>query len=202
VKKSRVSWFAPEHVLLLVVDIQNIQFPRPVGEGAAPCAQKAPQDGRAEGIEEKRETGAGGEREVGGVAAKHAHGRAGTASCAPDRHIFAADARQTGMQFYADDGSEGIRRGQQHGAAHTGAEVHECVCVNGGDGTAAAPANNDVLKDRGRDGVIGRDMAVVTMAGGEMTPGNQSAGAHAKLEIEGMADEAVADREPLQQARL
>jgi hypothetical protein len=35
-------------------------------------------------------------------------------------------------------------------------------------------------------------VAIMAVTGGEMTAGDEAAGAHAELEIEGMADEAIA----------
>ena len=47
------SWLAAQHVLLLVVDVQNIQLPGVVGKVLFPRLQQPPQHGCAKGIEEK-----------------------------------------------------------------------------------------------------------------------------------------------------
>ena len=91
---------------------------------------------------------------------------------------------------------------EQQSAAHACAEIDERVGVDGRDGPAAPPAHQNALKDRGRNGVVGRDVAIVPVPGVKMTAGDQSAGTHAKLQVEGMADEPVFHRQTRQKTRL
>ena len=200
VKKPLESRLAPEHVFLLVVDVQNIQLPRAFGKCPAPCAQKAAQHRRAKGIEEKNNAGSGRERKFQSVAAKHAHGHARATGGTPKGKIPACNARQRGMQLHANDGAKGIIGGEQHGAAHAGAEIDEGVFVDGRERAASAPAHDHALKNRGRDRVVGRYVAVVAMPRAEMTSRNQAAGAHAEFQVEWMADQAIFFRQPGQAA--
>jgi len=194
------SGLAPEHVFLLVVHIKNIELSRAFSESTAPCAQKAAQHRCAKGIEEKCDARSARKREICNIAANHAHGRARAAGGAPKRKIPAGDAREGGMQLNANDGAKGIIRGEQHGAPHAGAQIDEGVSVDRSEWLASTPTDDDALKDGGRDCVVGRDMPVVTMARAEVPPGNQAAGAHAKLQVEGVADQSIFLHEPRQAA--
>ena len=106
------------------------------------------------------------------------------------------------MQFDADDGAKGIRGSKQQSAAHAGAEIDKCVRVNIRDGSALPPAYQDSFKDRGRNCVVGRDVPVVPVPGVEMAAGNQSACADAKLQVEGVADQAIFNRQTRQKPWL
>ena len=166
------------------------------GKSAAPGAQKAPQHRRAKGIEEKHHARSGRDGEICGVAAKHAHGCACAIGGAPKRKIPACDARQGGMQLNADDGAKRIIGGEEHCASHAGAEIDECVRVDRREGPASAPTHEDALKDGGRDRVVGRDVPIVTVARAKVAPRNQAAGAHAKLQVEGVANQSIFLRQP------
>lgn len=191
VKKPLEFRLASEHAFLLVVDIQDVQLCRAFGAGQSPGAHETAQHRGAKGIEEKNQAGAGRERKLQGVAAKHAHGDAGAPGSAPMGKIPARDARQRGMQLHAEHGAKGMLGCEQHGAAHAGAKIDKRVFVDGGDRAATPPTHDETLKNRRSHCVIGRNVAVVAMPGGEMTPCDQSAGAHAEFEVEGMADQAV-----------
>ena len=104
------------------------------------------------------------------------------------------------MQLYAYDVTKRISGGQQHRATHAGAEIDKRVRIDRRERAALAPANDHPLKDGGRDGVVGRYVAVVAVAGAEMPPRNQTTGAHAEFEVEGVADQAVFCGQPGQAA--
>ena len=136
------------------------------------------------------------------IAAVHPHGHARAPSRAPQSHVPAADARQRGMHLHSDDGAERVRRGQQHGAAHACAQIDKCISIDRRHRAASPPAHDDALKYRWRDGVISRHVPVVPVAGGEVTPRNQAAGPHSKLQVEGMPDEPIFYRQPRQERGL
>ena len=106
------------------------------------------------------------------------------------------------MQFDAHDGAKGKRGREQQCAAHACAEIDERIGIDGRDGPAAAPAHQNALKNRRRNGVVGCNVAIVPVAGIQMAAGDQPTGAHAKLQVEGMADQAVFHRQTGQEPRL
>ena len=104
------------------------------------------------------------------------------------------------MQLNANHLAKRISGGQQHSPAHAGAEIDKRVCVDRRERAALAPAHDDSLKDGWRDCVVGRYVAVVAVAGAEMAACNEAAGAHAKFEVEGVADQAIFFGQPGQDA--
>ena len=187
-KEPFKSGLTGEHVLLLVIDIQNIQLPGAVGKFLFPHVQQPPQHGRAKGIEEKNQAGTRRKREIGGIAAMHTQGHAGAAGGSPQRKISARNPCQCGVQFDSDDGAKGILGGQQQSAAHACAEIDKRVRIDRRDGPALPPAHQNSLKDRRRNRVVSRYMPVVPVPGVEMAAGDQPTGAYAKFQIEWVAD--------------
>jgi hypothetical protein len=119
----------------------------------------------------------------------------------PQRKIFAGNARQRGVQLNAHDRAKGIGAGEQHGSSHARTKIDERIRVDGRERTASPPAHNDALKHGRRDGIVGRDMAVVPVAGAKVPAGNQTTCPHAKFQVERMADQAVFCCKPRQNAR-
>jgi len=54
------------------------------------------------------------------------------------------------------------------------------------------------MKDRRRNRIVGRDVPVVPMPGVEMAAGDEPTGAHAKFQVEGMADQPIFHRQTRQ----
>lgn len=104
------------------------------------------------------------------------------------------------MQLNANYAAKWISGGQQHGPAHARAEIDKGVRVDRRERAALAPADDDSLKDGWRDCVVGRHVAVVAVAGAEVAACNEAAGAHAKLQVEGMADQTIFFGQPGQAA--
>ena len=92
------------------------------------------------------------------------------------------------MHFHAQNGAKRVRRSQQHGAAHARTNIDKGICVDGRNCAALPPANDHAVKDRWSNAEIGGDMPVVSVAGAQVAPGNQAAGAHSKLQVKGMAN--------------
>jgi hypothetical protein len=120
----------------------------------------------------------------------------------PQRKIFAGNARQRGVQLNAHDRAKGIGAGEQHGSPHARTKIDERIRVDGRERTASPPAHDDALKHGRRDGIVGRDMAVVPVACAKVPAGNQATCPHAKFQVERMADQAVFCREPRQETRV
>ena len=95
------------------------------------------------------------------------------------------------MQFNANDCAKRIVGSEEHRTPHAGAEIDESVGVNRREGLASTPMHDDALKDGGRDRVVSRYVPVVTMARAKVASRNQAAGAHAKLQVEGVADQSI-----------
>lgn len=186
---------------LLVVDVEDVKLAGARGEGAGPRGGETAQDRRAEGIEEEGDAGAGREGEGEGVAAENFRRRETAPGCAPVGKIAACDASESGVELDAENSAERELRGEEHGAAHPGAKIDEGVRVDGREGMAATPANDHGLEDGGSDGVVGGRMAIVAMAGAKMAAGDEAAGAHAVLEVEGMAEKALGDAEAGEKTR-
>jgi hypothetical protein len=104
------------------------------------------------------------------------------------------------MQLNADDGAKRIIGSEEHCASHPGAEIDECIRVDGREGLASAPMHEDALKDGGRDRVVSRYVPVVTVARAKVAPRNQAAGAYAKLQVEGVANQSIFLCQPWQPA--
>jgi hypothetical protein len=106
------------------------------------------------------------------------------------------------VQLNPHDGAKGIRCGQQQSAAHACAEIDKCVCVDWCNGPALPPTHQDSFKDRRRNRIVGRHVPIVPVPRMEMAAGDQPTGAHAKFQIEGVADQAIFDRQTRQEPRL
>jgi len=99
------------------------------------------------------------------------------------------------MEFNTHHGFEGELRGQQKSAAHARAEIDEGGRFHRGGGSGFAPALDERAKHGRGHAVVSRGVAVVAMAAFEVPAGDQSAGPHAKLGVEGMGSETVFDGE-------
>jgi len=200
-EEPRKSTRALQNAFLLIVHIQNVERLRGFCQALTPCAQEPAKYWSGKRIEEKGHAGPRGQRELDGIAAKHSHGGDGAACSTPLGHIPAADARQRRMGFDTDYGAKGIHGSKQHGAAHAGTKIHKRIFVEVGEWLAAPPTNEDALKDRRSDCIVGRYVAIVTATGAKMAAGNQTAGANSEFKVEGMPDKAIFDSEPLQKSR-
>ena len=200
-EKPLKSRLAPQHALLLVIDIEDIDLTRALCKLCAPCPQEPSQHRRPKRIEEKGDARPIRQRELRGIAAKHADGGTCSPGCAPPRHVPAADARKGGVKLDSNDGPKWIFAGQHHGAAHAGAHVNKGVCIDWRLRAGAAPAHNDSSKHRGSHGIISRDMAIVPVAGDQVPTRNQPAGPDPKLQIERMTNQPILFRQPRQGAR-
>ena len=180
-----------QHAFLLVVDIDEVKLAGAGGKGGGNSFEEAAHDGGAKGIEEKDEARSRREWVFRRIAAHHARGGACAARGSPVGQVAAGNAGQRGVEFDTDNRAKRHLRGQQQCAAHAGADINEGELVQIGGGLAALPALQQGLKDRGRDAIIGRGVAVVAVAAFEVAACHQPAGAHAVLEVEWVAGEAV-----------
>ena len=81
---------------------------------------------------------------------------------------------------------EGEFAGDEHGAAFAGADVDEGVVVDGMGWVGGAPEFDKGAEDAGCDAVVGGDVGVVGVAGGEVPGGDEAAGFDAVDLVEGM----------------
>ena len=142
-KRRREPRLAVQNALLLVVHVEDVELPRPLGEAFAPGRQQATQDRRAKWVEQERYARPGRKLEGDGIAAEHMDRRPHPPRCPPQRRVPACNARQCGVKFDAYRGAKRELRGQQQGAAHSCAQVDKGVLVEGGLGLRAAPAGQD-----------------------------------------------------------
>ncbi len=191
-----------QNALLFVVDVQNVEGLRVLGEAAAPCAQQPTQNRSGKRVEEKSHTWTRRQLKLCGIAAEHPHG-CNCATCfVPQGSIVSPYSREQGMEFNPNHAAKGVGGCKEHGAAHACAEIDKCVLVDGRERPASAPAHEDALKDRGSDCVIGRYVAIVTASGAEVAPGNKAARTNSKLQVEWMPNQAILDRQARQEMRL
>jgi hypothetical protein len=191
-----------QNALLFVVDVQNVEGLRVLGEAAAPCAKQAAQYRRGKRVEEKSHTWTRRQLKLCGIAAEHPHG-CNCATCfVPQGSIVSPYAREEWMEFNPNHAAKGVGGCEEHGAAHACAEIDKCVLVDGRERPASPPTNENALKDRGSDCVVGGDMAIVTASGAEVAPGNKAARTNSKLQVEWMPNQAILDRQARQEMRL
>lgn len=93
---------------------------------------------------------------------------------------------QGGVELDADDLVEGEFAGDEHGAAFAGTDVDEGVVVDGMGRVGVAPEVDEGAEDAGGDAVVGGDVGVVGVAGGEVAGGDEAAGFDAVDLVEGM----------------
>ena len=180
---------ALEFALLLVVDVEQVKLAGAVGEGGREMAQQAAHYGRAEGVEEEADAGAGRETKLRGVAQGEAQGGDGAAGFAPLSEVAAGNAGEGGMKLNAEDLTEGLFRGEEHGAPHAGADVDEGELLDGFGGAGALPAGEERGEDRRGYAIVGGGVAIVAMAGLEVAAGDESAGTDAVGFVKRVAEE-------------
>lgn len=163
-----------EFAFLLVVDVEDVELAGAAGACFGRGLEPAAEDGCAEGIEEKRDARAGGERVGDGVGAGDADGGKGAAGFAPHGGIAASARRESRMQLDADDLLERHLRREENGAAHARAYVHKGGVPQGGDGLCALPALKQGGEDGRGDAVVGGGVAVVGVAAAEVTAGDEA----------------------------
>lgn len=189
-----------EFAFLLVVDVEDVELAGAAGACFGGGLEPAAEDGCAEGIEEKGDARAGGERVGDGIGAGDADGGKGAAGFAPHGGIAASARRESRMQLDADDLLERHLRREENGAAHARAYVHKGGVPQGGDGPCALPALKQGGEDGRGDAVVGGGVAVVGVAAAEVTAGDEAAGADAVGQVPGMGEKAVFDGEAGQEA--
>ena len=81
---------------------------------------------------------------------------------------------------------EGEFAGDEHGAAFAGADVDEGVVVDGVRWGGGAPEIDEGAEDAGGYAVVGGDVGVVGVAGGEVSGSDEAAGFDAVDLVEGM----------------
>lgn len=146
-KKTREPGSAAKHILMLVVDVENIDLTRPMRQVLAPLAQKFPQQWRRKRIEKEDDTRALGYGEFRGVAAQHPGGRECSICCAPMRQILARSSRQRVMNLHANHSMKSVSAREEQGAAHAGSEIDKGILIERRDRFASAPAHDDRVKD-------------------------------------------------------
>jgi len=187
-----------QDALGLVVDVKDVEPGGVGGQLPGPGVEESLHHGFAKGVEEEGQAGAGRKRELDGVGEDDLQGGLGTAGGAPEGNVLAGDAGEGGVEFDADDRAERELGGDEEGAAHACAEVEEGEVLKRRGGLGALPAFEQGEEDGRRDAVIGGGMAVVEVAGLEVTAGDQAAGADAEFQIEGVGRVAVLDGEARQ----
>ena len=187
---------------LLVVDVEKIKFTGAVRELPRNVLEQTAHHGFPKGIEEEEQAGALGERKLDGVATTDLHGDDASSALPPDAHVAAGDAGESCMQLDPDDFVERHFRGEKNGAAHACADVDEGEFLDGRGWFCSLPTFQKSVKDGGRDAVVGRGVAIVTMAAFEVATGDQAAGADTVGCVERMAHEAVGHGESGKQTAL
>ncbi len=194
-KESFQTRFAPQHTLLLVVDIQNIQLARMFGKSSAPISKHTFQNGPSKWVEEKGNARTRWQSKFCRVAADYAHGSNRSPCSAPRRNVPAPNAGKCGVDLNSNHCAEPILGSEQDGASHPGSHINKRILVQRSQRSAPAPLHNHGLEDRRRNTVIGRNVPVVPMACPKIPASNKTAGAHSEFQIEWMADEPVFDRQ-------
>lgn len=184
-----------EDGLLLVVDVEQVELAGELRGSLLPGFEEASENGGAEGVEEEGEDGSWRELELDGVGFDDADEAAIAAGCAPEAGVGAGDGSEMGVEFDADYGFEVEGGSEENGAAHAGSEVDEGGLSEWVGGEGFLPALDEGVEDGGRDAVIGCGVAVVGMAGLEVTAGNEAAGLDSELGVEGVRRVAAFDGE-------
>lgn len=187
---------------LLVVGVDEIELAGAVREFPGDALEQAAQDGFAEGIEEEEQAGVCGERKLDRIATMDPRGRTDPVKRAPTLQIAASDACQSWMQFHTDHSMKRHFGGQQDGASHARADVHEGEFASKRDWFRSPPSIQESAKDGRSDTIVGRGVAVVAMAALEMATGNEAAGAHAVGWVERVPHESVGNGESWQEAAV
>jgi hypothetical protein len=126
-------------------------------------AQEAAQDGEFEGMKEEGDGGFERQRVGGGVGVMQEQGsqRVGERVALPEGDVAASGLGERGVELDAFDAQEGMLRGEQHGAAFTGADVEEYRALDiaralaGWEHGAVEPAIEQTVQDAGGDAVVG-----------------------------------------------
>ena len=92
------------------------------------------------------------------------------------------------VEFDADDLMEGQFAGDEHGSAFAGAEVEEGVVRDGVGWVGGAPEIDKGAENARGDAVVGGDVGVVGVAGGEIAGRDKAAGFDAVDLVEGVLD--------------
>jgi hypothetical protein len=135
-----------------------------------------------EGVEEEGEGGGAGDVEGEGVLLVEADGSerrcggVGRVRAEPVVEVELRGVGEAGVELDADDLVEGKFAGDEHGTAFAGAEVDESVVRDGVGRVGGAPEVDEGAEDAGGDAVVGGDVAVVGVAGGEVAGGDETAG--------------------------
>jgi hypothetical protein len=184
----------------LGVDVEEVErwcgnrvgFAAARGELGFDATEEELENGGFEGMEEEGQGWSAGEVEGEGVLFEETdggecrRGDVGGVGGAPVLDVCLCGVGQGWVEFDADDLVEGEFAGYEHGAAFAGTDVDEGVMVDGMGRVGVAPEVDESAEDAGSDAVVGGDVGVVGVTGGEVAGGDEAAGFDAVDLVEGM----------------
>ena len=176
----------------LGVDIEDVERAGAVAELGLDAAEEGFEDGGLEGVEEEGQGGGAGQVVVEGVLLEEARrgdfGGGGVVGVGgfPEVEITLGYVGHVGIELDADDLMEAELAGEEHGAAFAGADVDEGVARDRVGWGAGEPVIDEGAEDAGGDAVVGGDVGVVGVAGGEVACGDEAAGVGTGYLVEGV----------------
>ena len=169
-KEAMETGVAFEFAFLFIVDVEEVEFVRAV------CPRNTLEQMAhycfAERIEEEEQAGAGGKQKLGGIAAADLRGCDAVSVMPPNAQIATRYAGQRRMNFHADDFTEWHFGGEKYRAPHAGAHIDKRKLAYQHARSGLPPSLQQPAEDRGRDPIIGRGVAIMTMSALEVPAGD------------------------------
>ena len=176
----------------LGVDVEEVEFAGAGGELGFDAAEEEFEDRGLEGVKEEGYAGGTGEVVGEGVLLEEAGGGEGWSGgiggvgVEPVVEVGLSDIGEGGVELDADDLAEGELAGDEHGTAFASTEVDEGVFGGGMGRVGGLPEIDQGAQDAGSDAVVGGDVLVVGVAGGEASSRDETAGFDSVSGVEGM----------------
>ncbi len=127
----------PSGAVLFIVDVEEIEFSGAIREGRRQATNQPAHHGFAKGIEKEHQARAAWNARGDGVRANELRRRLDAGRMRADGEIAASDIDEDGIQLHADDLSERMFRGEQHGATHARADVNESELIERSAGSGS-----------------------------------------------------------------
>ena len=172
-------------MLLLVVHIDKVQLAGPLGQALAPAFSSRRITGAPKGLKRN---------------ARHGPAGSGNSTASPQIIFIGARARpaarqtvrflrairaSVGLSSTPTTSRNGNSRRQQHRPPHPRAHIDKAEFLNRPARPAPPPTAQQRLEDRRRNAIVSRRMAVMRVPALQVPSGNQPAGPHAELFVEG-----------------
>ena len=190
-KEARESGLPFDDSLLFVVHVQEIELSRAVRKSEGEMLQKAAHDRFAEGVEEENEAGAFGNPGLEDIAAGDLHRSRGATGGTPSADVLPGHTGEDGIEFDSLYLCKRMLGREEHGAAHSGADVDEAEVFNRSAGSGPLPTLEKGVEDGRGDAEVRGGVAVVSVTSFEKAARDKAAGLDAVFEVEGMRRETL-----------